>query len=88
MRPLPLAVVVLAAAAIAVAPPARAGAQVTLGGGAITISLPGARVSVAIEDPLLTGLNDPAAPTLYAPVSFLVGSESLQQYPGGLWGAT
>jgi len=40
----------------------------------------------AIEDPIGTGLDNPATPTLYAPLSFLVGSETLQQYPGGLFG--
>ncbi|MFN8162154.1 MAG: glycoside hydrolase family 31 protein [Solirubrobacterales bacterium] len=37
-------------------------------------------------DPLAPGFDNPATPTLYAPLSFLVGSEALQQYDGGLFG--
>ena len=37
-------------------------------------------------DPSEPGLDSRTAPTLYAPLSFLVGSESLTQYEGGFWG--
>jgi alpha-glucosidase len=37
-------------------------------------------------DPFPPGVDNPSAPTLYAPLSFLVGSESIRQYDGGLWG--
>jgi alpha-glucosidase (family GH31 glycosyl hydrolase) len=37
-------------------------------------------------DPVAPGLDSRTAPTLYAPLSFLVGSESIDQYEGGLWG--
>lgn len=37
-------------------------------------------------DPIAPGLDNPSTKTLYAPLSFLVGSESLQQYSSGLWG--
>lgn len=39
-----------------------------------------------LDDPFAPGLNSAATPTLYAPLSFLVGSETLTQYQGGLWG--
>src|SRR5262245_253821 len=37
-------------------------------------------------DPVAPGFDSHSAPTLYAPLSFLVGSESISQYDGGLWG--
>ena len=37
-------------------------------------------------DPAAPGFDSPSAPTLYAPLSFLVGSESIVQYDGGFWG--
>ncbi|HKH40665.1 MAG TPA: TIM-barrel domain-containing protein [Solirubrobacterales bacterium] len=37
-------------------------------------------------DPIPPGMDNPSAPTLYAPLAFLVGSESIRQYDGGLWG--
>ncbi len=37
-------------------------------------------------DPIAPGLDNPSTPTLYAPLSFLVGTESLQQYDGGIFG--
>jgi alpha-glucosidase (family GH31 glycosyl hydrolase) len=40
----------------------------------------------AAIDPRPPGFDNPSAPTLYAPLSFLVGSESVQQRDGGLWG--
>jgi alpha-glucosidase len=40
----------------------------------------------ATDDPKSPGVDVAAAPTLYAPLSFLAGSETIQQYEGGLWG--
>jgi sulfoquinovosidase len=37
-------------------------------------------------DPIPPGRDSDSAPTLYAPLSFLVGTESVEQYDGGLWG--
>jgi alpha-glucosidase (family GH31 glycosyl hydrolase) len=39
-----------------------------------------------LNDPFGSGLNSTTTPTLYAPLSFLVGSETLSQYESGLWG--
>jgi alpha-glucosidase (family GH31 glycosyl hydrolase) len=39
-----------------------------------------------LEDPFGTGLDNRVTPTLYAPLTFLVGVEKLTQYQGGLWG--
>ena len=38
------------------------------------------------EDPIAPGLDNPSTTTLYAPLSFLVGTETIEQYPGGLFG--
>ncbi len=40
----------------------------------------------ATVDPVPPGHDSDSAPTLYAPLSFLVGSESVRQYEGGLFG--
>jgi sulfoquinovosidase len=37
-------------------------------------------------DPIAPGLDNPSTPTHYAPLAFLVGSESIRQNDGGLWG--
>ena len=37
-------------------------------------------------DPAAPGFDSRTAPTLYAPLSFLVGSESIVQNDGGFWG--
>ena len=37
-------------------------------------------------DPVAPGLDSRNAPTLYAPLSFLAGGESLTQYDGGFFG--
>jgi sulfoquinovosidase len=37
-------------------------------------------------DPVAPGLDSRNAPTLYAPLSFLVGNETIAQYDGGFWG--
>ena len=37
-------------------------------------------------DPLAPGADNPSTTTLYAPLSFLVGGESLTQYQGLIWG--
>ncbi|MGZ8666655.1 MAG: TIM-barrel domain-containing protein [Solirubrobacterales bacterium] len=37
-------------------------------------------------DPVSPGSDNPSTPTLYAPLSFLVGTETLEQYDGGLFG--
>jgi alpha-glucosidase (family GH31 glycosyl hydrolase) len=39
-----------------------------------------------VIDPLPPGFDSDSAPTRNAPLHFLVGSESIQQYDGGLWG--
>jgi alpha-glucosidase (family GH31 glycosyl hydrolase) len=39
-----------------------------------------------LNDPFGSGLNSSSTPTVYAPLTFLVGSEQLSQYEGGLWG--
>ena len=38
------------------------------------------------DDPIAPGFDSPTVPTLYAPLSFLVGSEAIEQYDGGFWG--
>ena len=38
------------------------------------------------DDPITPGFDSPTVPTLYAPLSFLVGSEAIEQYEGGFWG--
>src|SRR5262249_45730972 len=40
----------------------------------------------ATSDPRPPGFDDAAPPTLYAPLTFLVGTERIDQYEGGLWG--
>ncbi len=37
-------------------------------------------------DPVKPGTDNPSTTTLYEPLSFLVGSESLTQYEGSVWG--
>jgi sulfoquinovosidase len=37
-------------------------------------------------DPMPPGFDNQHTPTLYAPLSFLVGTEVVRQYEGGLWG--
>jgi alpha-D-xyloside xylohydrolase len=39
-----------------------------------------------VADPVPPGFDNPSVPTLYAPLGFLVGSESIEQNDGGLWG--
>ncbi|MGZ4174326.1 MAG: TIM-barrel domain-containing protein, partial [Solirubrobacteraceae bacterium] len=39
-----------------------------------------------IVDPLAPGFDNRSSATLYAPLSFLVGSETLSQYEGLIWG--
>ena len=39
-----------------------------------------------VADPVAPGFDSPSVPTLYAPLHFLVGSESIQQYDGSIWG--
>ncbi len=43
-------------------------------------------VQAPISDPIAPGFDNAAAKPLYAPLSFLVGTQSLSQYEGGLWG--
>lgn len=38
------------------------------------------------QDPVPPGFDNQNTPTLYAPLGFTVGKETVQQYPGGLWG--
>jgi len=40
----------------------------------------------SIADPIAPGFDNPAAKPVYAPLSFLVGSQTLTQYAGGIWG--
>jgi alpha-glucosidase (family GH31 glycosyl hydrolase) len=37
-------------------------------------------------DPTPPGFDNQQTPTLYAPLGFLVGNETVEQYDGGLWG--
>ncbi len=46
----------------------------------------GSLITPPTADPLLPGSDNPSTPTLYSPLSFLVGSETLEQYDGGLFG--
>ncbi len=39
-----------------------------------------------IADPIAPGFDNPAARPLYAPLSFLVGSQSIRQHEGSIWG--
>ena len=39
-----------------------------------------------VADPVAPGFDSRSVPTLYAPLHFLVGSESIQQYDGSIWG--
>ncbi len=48
--------------------------------------LPGSLNTPPTADPIAPGFDNPSIPTLYAPLSFLVGTETLKQYDGGLWG--
>jgi sulfoquinovosidase len=45
-----------------------------------------ALVTTTTIDPVAPGMDSRSAPTLYAPLSFLVGGESLTQYDGGFFG--
>ncbi len=60
------------------------------GGGKVLSEVPNRSPSPltqpATNDPQPPGHPSPSTPTLYAPLGFLVGSETLQQYDGGLWG--
>ena len=47
---------------------------------------PGSLTTPPTTDPLAPGMDNPSTPTLYSPLSFLVGTETLQQYDGGLFG--
>jgi hypothetical protein len=38
------------------------------------------------QDPRSPGVPSPIARTSYAPLSFLVGTDTIEQYDGGLWG--
>lgn len=46
----------------------------------------GPLVQAAVLDPLAPGFDNPSTAPRYAPLSFLAGSQTLGQYPGGLWG--
>lgn len=60
------------------------------GGAAALAELPNAmppgQPQPAVADPIAPGLDNPHTPTLYAPLSFLVGSETVRQHEGGVWG--
>lgn len=47
---------------------------------------PGPLAEPPTIDPVAPGSDNPHTTTLYAPLSFLVGTESLQQYDGLVWG--
>jgi alpha-glucosidase len=49
-------------------------------------SRPGPMVVPPTEDPVPPGVDNQSTPTLYAPLSFLVGVETFQQYRGLVWG--
>jgi sulfoquinovosidase len=59
-------------------------------GAASLAEVPNAEPVPSIEpptaDPLPPGSDNPSTKTLYAPLSFLVGTETLQQYQGLVWG--
>jgi alpha-glucosidase len=44
------------------------------------------RVQPPIVDPQPPGMDNPASATLYAPLSFLLGRETINQYEGQIWG--
>ena len=48
--------------------------------------LPGSLNTPPTPDPIAPGLDNSSTPTLYAPLGFLVGTETLEQYDGGLFG--
>lgn len=60
------------------------------GGHAVLGEVPGTRrkpqLQGPIADPISPGFDNPAAKPLYAPLSFLAGTQSLTQYEGGIWG--
>jgi alpha-glucosidase len=49
-------------------------------------SLPGPMLVPPTVDPVPPGVDNESTPTLYAPLSFLVGTETFQQYSGLVWG--
>jgi len=49
-------------------------------------SLPGPMLVPPTVDPVPPGVDNQTTPTLYAPLSFLVGAETFQQYSGLVWG--
>jgi alpha-glucosidase (family GH31 glycosyl hydrolase) len=48
--------------------------------------LPGPSTLAPTTDPLPPGTDAPRSGQLYAPLSFLVGTETIAQYPGSVWG--
>lgn len=52
----------------------------------VTNTKPRPSVQREVADPIAPGFDNPAAKPLYAPLSFLVGSQTLKQYEGGIWG--
>jgi hypothetical protein len=48
--------------------------------------LPGPLLEPPTIDPVPPGTDNPSTKTLYAPLSFLVGSSTLTQYQGLVWG--
>ena len=48
--------------------------------------LPGSLNTPPTADPIAPGFDNPSTPTLYSPLSFLVGTETLEQYDGSLFG--
>lgn len=56
--------------------------------GEVSNSSPAPLLEPASVDPLPPGVDNPATPTLYAPLAFNVGRETLQQYPAGSSAAT
>jgi sulfoquinovosidase len=47
---------------------------------------PGPSVLAPLTDPIAPGVDAQRSGQLYAPLAFLVGSESITQYDGGVWG--
>ncbi len=48
--------------------------------------LPGPAALAPTVDPVAPGTDAPKSGQLYAPLSFLVGTEAITQYPGSVWG--
>jgi alpha-glucosidase (family GH31 glycosyl hydrolase) len=52
----------------------------------VTNRRPGPAVVPPTPDPIAPGTDAPRSPQLYAPLTYLVGRQSITQYNGGVWG--